>query len=67
MSQRNDWRIVGDRSTGGEVAHGLKSGSNGRPVMRVSVPFANADLEPADAYRLATGMLEQLREAGYIR
>lgn len=65
MSPRNDWRVVGHRVTGGEVAHGLVD-NGGRRMMRVSVPFTNAELELGDAYRLATGILEQLRSAGYI-
>ena len=66
MSARESWRLVGDRNNGGEVGYGMAAGKGGRPVMRVNVPFANAELDLGDAYRLATGILEQLRAAGYI-
>jgi hypothetical protein len=62
---RNDWRVVGDRRAGGEVAYGMKIGNDGRWVLQVTVPFSNADLDPGDAYRLATGILDQLAAAGW--
>jgi hypothetical protein len=66
VNPRNDWRIVGDRQNGGEVAHGMWLRNDGRWALRVAVPLSNADLDPGDAYRLATGILEQLRATGYI-
>jgi hypothetical protein len=43
----------------------MKIGNDGRWVLQVTVPFSNADLDPGDAYRLATGILDQLAAAGW--